>query len=113
MKPPEIPVPPVGVGSVEIFNEVVALADEEVICKHDADEAAHEDTHPRDTGEEDGAGDEHFPGYHAPAADEAADDLCAHDVDVFWCHGGGVDAEWDQVCDEVGADLTNHECEGH
>lgn len=37
--------------------------------------------------------------------------MASHDVDVAGCHGGGVDAEGDQVGDEVRSDLADHECE--
>jgi hypothetical protein len=51
----EVPITAIRIGSVEVFDEVVSFADEEVVCEHDTDETAHEDSHSRDTGEEDGA----------------------------------------------------------
>lgn len=108
-----LPVPSVGIRGVQIFDEIVSFADEEVVSEHDADETAHEDTHSGDAGEEDGAGDEHFPGDHAPAADEATDDLATNDVDVLRGHGSRVHSERDQICDEVRTDLADHEGKSH
>lgn len=109
----EVPVPSVGIGGVEVFDEVVPLSDEEVISEHDANETSHENTHSGDAGEEDGARDENLPWHHAPAADDAADHLPADDIDVARCHCGGIDAERDQICDKISADLADHENEGH
>lgn len=102
----EVPVAAIGIRSIQIFNPVVALADKEVVCEHDADEAAHEDTHSGDAREEDGTRDEHFPRHHAPAAYDAANDLPAHDVDVAGCHSGRVDAERNQICNKIDANLA-------
>jgi hypothetical protein len=39
--------------------------------------------------------------------------LPADDIDVARCHCGGIDAERDQICDKISADLADHENEGH
>lgn len=109
----EVPVASVGVRGVQIFDEVVPFADEEVVAEHYAHETAHEDTHTSDARQEDGTGDEHFPWHHTPATDYATDNLAAYDVDVSRGHSRRVDAEGDQIGDEVGADLTDHEDEGY
>lgn len=78
----EVPVSPVGIRGVEIFDKVIAFAEEEVICQHDSDQAAHEDSHSCDAGEEYGTGNQDFPWDHAPPADDATDHLAADDVNV-------------------------------
>lgn len=107
----EIPVATVGVRGVEVLDEVVAVAQEEVVGEHDANEIGHEDTHAGHEVYEDGTRDDDFPGDHGPAADEGADELAARDVDVARSQRADVDTERNQVCHEVSADLRDHEDE--
>lgn len=51
----EIPISAIGIRGIEIFDKVVAFAQEEVVGEHYADETPHEYPHAGDAGEEYGA----------------------------------------------------------
>lgn len=90
---------------VQIDQIKLSLADQEVVCDHDATDWGDEDSVSGHEGEELRRAVDYQPGYHCPGAKEDTEDSASTDIHPGWEDGHSVVAEGYSVGREITGNL--------